>query len=162
MKCLTVFLLSTLFLVSCSNEHKNKQVQKTNTTGNNTPISTKKDTSKVVQIENEPKNEELNLPFVGKRLFNFGGGFPRFCQFISIDANGVTEIGSAIPEFAMFGDEEQDIEYKGSYKSILKTKYNIYKIEKNKIFLVDENGKTRNCSDGNGNSFLCVSDLTPM
>jgi hypothetical protein len=154
MKFLTVFLLSTLFLFSCSNEPKKNQVDLTNATQNNTPISTKKDTSKVVQIENEPKNEELNLPFVGHKYFNFGGGYAAYEEFINISANGVTEIGTAKPAF---GDKDnQQTFYKGPFKKVVKTKYNIYKIEKNKIFLVDEKGKIRNdCQDRNGNLIPC-------
>lgn len=154
MKCLTVFLLSNLFLFSCSNEQKKNQVKLNNVTQNNIPISTEKDTSKVVQIEKEPKNEELNLPFVGKRYFNFGGGYAAYEEFINISANGETEIGTAKPAF---GDKDnQQTYYKGLFKKVVKTKYNIYKIEKNKIFLVDEKGKIRNnCQDRNGNLILC-------
>jgi hypothetical protein len=154
MKFLTMFLFSTLFLFSCSNEQKNNQVQKTNTTENNTPISTKKDTSKLVQIEKKQKNEELNLPFVGKRYFNFlrgtGTGYS-----IEIKINGDCIIQGLPGPEPMNRDQKPYNVYHGKFSELKG-----YKFVGNEIYCLEKDGSiSKDCL---GPNTLCVSDLTPM
>ena len=90
-------------------------------------------------------NTTSNLPFVGKRKFNFAGGSGTE-EVIEIKKDGHTIIKS-ISNFGEF------IDYEGPYKNIIDLAVGdesiiYYKITGNTISIVDANGKKeKNCKD---------------
>ena len=104
------------------------------------------DTSKQI-IKTEITNT-LQLPFIGEKYFNFGGGSGTGSS-ITITKDGLVIIrGVPSPGAEKFG-AKGEIEFKGQFKTIIKTKDGIrYKIEANKISMVDAKG---NVEQGCGN-----------
>ena len=111
----------------------------TNNTKNNESVSA----TNVSEIKSE--NSNSNLPFVGKRKFNFAGGSGTE-EVIEIKKDGHTIIKS-VSNFGEF------IDYEGPYKDIIDLAVGdesiiYYKITGNTISVVDANGKKeKNCKD---------------
>ncbi|MFB2826192.1 hypothetical protein [Aeromonas veronii] len=77
-----------------------------------------------------------DLPFVGKRRFNFSGGSGT-AEFITIQSNGHTVVESC--------GSECSIDFEGPFTNPLKTQYGIYRVEAKRIFELDEKGRSKNC-----------------
>ncbi|MFB2832451.1 hypothetical protein ACE1BS_23200 [Aeromonas jandaei] len=77
-----------------------------------------------------------DLPFVGKRRFNFSGGSGT-TKFITIQSNGHTVVGSC--------GSECSIVFEGPFTNPLKTQYGIYRVEAKRIFELDEKGQSKTC-----------------
>lgn len=79
---------------------------------------------------------QADLPFVGKRRFNFSGGSGT-AEFITIQSNGHTVIESC--------GSECSIDFEGPFANPLKTQYGIYRVEAKRIFELDEKGRGKTC-----------------
>ncbi len=77
-----------------------------------------------------------DLPFVGKRRFNFSGGSGT-AEFITIQSNGHTVVESC--------GSECSIDFEGPFTNPLKTQYGIYRVEAKRIFELDEKGRSKTC-----------------
>lgn len=77
-----------------------------------------------------------DLPFVGKRRFNFSGGSGT-AEFITIQSNGHTVVESC--------GSECSIDFEGPFTNPLKTQYGVYRVEANRIFELDEKGRSKTC-----------------
>ena len=90
------------------------------------------------------------LPFIGKRTFNFMGGSGTG-QLVQISKTGATVIKSC-------GKFSCSTDYKGQYKASIPTSDGYYKFTANKVYLLNRNGEVkRDCSSND--SGLCVADL---
>jgi hypothetical protein len=154
MKKLTVFFLFTLFLFSCSNEQNKKEVKVKYASQNAKSKSKENDTVKIGEIKKVQKVKNLDLPFIGKRFFNFlrgtGTGYS-----IKIESNGDCIIlGLPGPE-PMNRDLKPVTVFHGKYSELKG-----YKFVGNKIYLLEKDGKlSMDCYEENK---PCESDLTPM
>ena len=156
-----IFILSiSLLLISCGqNETKQKELElkekelalkekelalKYNDTASAKMPSA--DTSK--QITKTEVASTLQLPFIGEKYFNFGGGSGTGSS-ITITKDGLVIIKGVPDPGAERMGAKGEIEFKGQYKTIIKTKDGIrYKIEADKISMVDAKG---NIEKGCGN-----------
>ena len=77
-----------------------------------------------------------DLPFVGKRRYNFSGGSGT-AEFITIQSNGHTVVESC--------GSECSIDFEGPFANPLKTQYGIYRVEAKRIFELDEKGQSKTC-----------------
>lgn len=77
-----------------------------------------------------------DLPFVGKRRFNFSGGSGT-AEFITIQSNGHTVVESC--------GSECSIDFEGPFTNPLKTQYGVYRVEAKRIFELDEKGRSKTC-----------------
>ncbi|MCR4450653.1 hypothetical protein [Aeromonas veronii] len=77
-----------------------------------------------------------DLPFVGKRRFNFSGGSGT-AEFITIQSNGHTVVESC--------GSECSIDFEGPFTNPLKTQYGSYRVEAKRIFELDEKGRSKTC-----------------
>ena len=77
-----------------------------------------------------------DLPFVGKRRFNFSGGSGT-AEFIMIQSNGHTVVESC--------GSVCSIDFEGPFTNPLKTQYGIYRVEAKRIFELDEKGRSKTC-----------------
>ncbi|MGU5762045.1 hypothetical protein [Aeromonas hydrophila] len=77
-----------------------------------------------------------DLPFLGKRRFNFSGGSGT-AEFITIQSNGHTVVESC--------GSECSIDFEGPFTNPLKTRYGIYRVEAKRIFELDEKGRSKTC-----------------
>jgi hypothetical protein len=154
MKKLTVFFLSTLFLFSCSNEQNKKEVKVKYASQNAKSKSKENDTVKIGEIKKVQEVKNLDLPFIGKRFFNFlrgtGTGYS-----IEIKSNGDCIIlGLPGPE-PMNRDLKPVTVYHAKYSDLKD-----YKIIGNKIYCLEKDGTiSKDCL---GPNTPCVSDLSPM
>ncbi|MDF8329404.1 hypothetical protein P5G63_13235 [Aeromonas salmonicida] len=84
----------------------------------------------------EKAQARADLPFVGKRRFNFSGGSGT-AEFITIQSNGHTVVESC--------GSECSIDFEGPFANPLKTQYGIYRVEAKRIFELDEKGRSKTC-----------------
>jgi hypothetical protein len=77
-----------------------------------------------------------DLPFVGKRRFNFSGGSGT-AEFITIQSNGHTVVESC--------GSECSIDFEGPFTNPLKTQYGVYRVEAKRIFELDDKGQGKTC-----------------
>lgn len=84
----------------------------------------------------EKTQARTDLPFVGKRRFNFSGGSGT-AEFITIQSNGHTVVESC--------GSECSIDFEGPFTNPLKTQYGIYRVEAKRIFELDEKGRGKTC-----------------
>lgn len=77
-----------------------------------------------------------DLPFVGKRRFNFSGGSGT-AEFITIQSNGHTVVESC--------GSVCSIDFEGPFTNPFKTQYGIYRVEAKRIFELDEKGRGKTC-----------------
>ena len=99
-----------------------------------------------------PTLKYSNLPFTGKREFNFYGGSGTG-QTISIEKNGLTVV-----EF--HGTTNSEIIYKGQFSNPIKDKDGSeYTIEGDKIYLIKAGEIERGCMQ---EGVICESVLTPL
>ncbi|WP_368227058.1 hypothetical protein, partial [Aeromonas sp. R1-1] len=84
----------------------------------------------------EKAQARADLPFVGKRRFNFSGGSGT-AEFITIQSNGHTVVESC--------GSECSIDFEGPFTNPLKTQYGIYRVEAKRIFELDEKGQGKTC-----------------
>lgn len=77
-----------------------------------------------------------DLPFVGKRRFNFSGGSGT-TKFITIQSNGHTVVESC--------GSECSTDFEGPFTNPLKSRYGIYRVEAKRIFELDEKGRSKTC-----------------
>ncbi|MBP0603416.1 hypothetical protein J8I01_12950 [Aeromonas sanarellii] len=77
-----------------------------------------------------------DLPFVGKRRFNFSGGSGT-TKFITIQSNGHTVVESC--------GSVCSIDFEGPFTNPLKTQYGIYRVEAKRILELDEKGRSKTC-----------------
>ena len=104
------------------------------------------DTSK--QVTKTEITQKLDLPFIGEKYFNFGGGSGTGSS-ITINKDGLVIIKGVPDPGAERMGAKGDIEFKGQFKPIIKLKNGIrYKIETNKISMLDSKG---NIEQGCGN-----------
>lgn len=104
------------------------------------------DTSK--QSTKTENTQTLQLPFIGEKYFNFGGGSGTGSS-ITINKDGLVIIKGVPDPGAERMGAKGEIEFKGPFKTIIKTKDGIrYKIEASKISMVDVKG---NVEQGCGN-----------
>jgi len=104
------------------------------------------DTSK--QITKTEVASTLQLPFIGEKYFNFGGGSGTGSS-ITITKDGTVIIKGVPSSGAEKFGAKGEIEFKGAFKTVIKTKDGIrYKIEADKISMVDAKG---NVEQGCGN-----------
>ena len=71
MRLLTIILCSLAFLSSCSNEQNKKEVKVKYASQNAKSKSKENDTVKIGEIKKVQEVKNLDLPFIGKRFFNF-------------------------------------------------------------------------------------------
>ena len=104
------------------------------------------DTSK--HIAKTEITQTLQLPFIGEKYFNFGGGSGTGSS-ITINKDGLVIIKGVPDPGAEKLGAKGEIEFKGPFKTIIKTKDGIrYKIGADKISMVDAKG---NVEKGCGN-----------
>ena len=104
------------------------------------------DTSK--QITKTENTQTLQLPFIGEKYFIFGGGSGTGSS-ITITKDGTVTIKGVPSHGAERIGAKGEIEFKGPFKPIIKTKGGYrYKIEADKISMVDVKG---NIEHGCGN-----------
>ncbi|MFM5182084.1 hypothetical protein ACEUAY_21250 [Aeromonas veronii] len=84
----------------------------------------------------EKAQARADLPFVGKRRFNFSGGSGT-AEFITIQSNGHTVVESC--------GSECSIDFEGPFSNPLKTQHGIYRVEAKRIFELDEKGRSKTC-----------------
>ena len=96
--------------------------------------------SAAVTSEPAPQTDAA-LPFVGKRYFNFAGGSGTG-QFATIQSNGQTKIEGCSSTDALFDDIEPSCTefYNGPFSKAIKVFDSIYRIEKDKIYDMEEDG----------------------
>lgn len=101
------------------------------------------------KIANTEIKQQEDLPFVGKRIYNMDGGSGT-ANIITITKDGLVTIQGVPSNEAANEGAKGEIEFKGQYKPIIKTKRgSIYKIEVDKISLVNEKGQIeRGCGSG--------------
>ena len=100
--------------------------------------------SKMCEAAQSQQPKEVNgnakaradLPFVGKRRFNFSGGSGT-AEFITIQSNGHTVVESC--------GSECSIDFEGPFTNPLKTQYGVYRVETKRIFELDEKGQGKTC-----------------
>jgi hypothetical protein len=111
------------------------------------PQTVKLDTTK--QIANTEIKQREDLPFIGKRIYNMDGGSGT-ANIITITKDGLVTIQGVPSNEAANEGAKGDIEFKGSYQPIIKTKSGSrYKIESDKISLVNAKGQIeRGCGSG--------------
>lgn len=104
----------------------------------------KEDTSPTADIQGGQE-----LPFVGKRSFNFAGGSGT-AEFVTIQSNGHTVVescGASLPDDN--GDFQEPIcsvNWKGPFSNPLKTDGGLYRIEKERIYQIETDGSpARDC-----------------
>lgn len=156
-----IFILTiSLFLLSCNQNHtKQKELELKERElelkekelslkySDSTHSKPSRDTTK--QIANLEIKQKLDLPFIGKRIYNMDGGSGT-ASIITITEDGLVIIkGVPSPGAAGLG-AKGEIEFKGPYKPIIKTKDGYrYKIEPDKISLVNEKGEIeKGCGSG--------------
>jgi hypothetical protein len=146
----TIYLIAIITLFTKCKQKESETATEA-TTENVTTTAIADSTTATVQeqtpIAEEPKKEtsKLDLPFVGKRKFNFLGGSGTD-EIIIIRKDGYTILKSV-------GSYGEIINYEGPYKKIMdmpagdeSTFY--YKISGNTISMVDANGKIENNCKG--------------
>ena len=84
----------------------------------------------------EKTQARADLPFVGKRRFNFSGGSGT-AEFITIQNNGHTVVESC--------GSECSIDFEGPFATPLKTQYGTYRVEAKRIFELKDNGQSKTC-----------------
>ena len=84
----------------------------------------------------EKAQARADLPFVGKRRFNFSGGSGT-AEFITIQSNGHTVVESC--------GSECSIDFEGPFTNPLKTQYGVYRVEAKRIFELDDKGRSKTC-----------------
>ena len=84
----------------------------------------------------ERTQARADLPFVGKRRFNFSGGSGT-AEFITIQSNGHTVVESC--------GSECSIDFEGPFTNPLKSQYGSYRVEAKRIFELDEKGQGKTC-----------------
>lgn len=89
--------------------------------------------TKEVKGKNQTRTD---LPFVGKRRFNFSGGSGT-AEFITIQSNGHTVVESCCSECS--------IDFEGPFTNPLKTQYGVYRVEAKRIFELDDKGRGKTC-----------------
>ncbi|AMQ43414.1 hypothetical protein AMS64_14170 [Aeromonas veronii] len=89
----------------------------------------------------EKAQARADLPFVGKRRFNFSGGSGT-AEFITIQSNGHTVVESC--------GSECSIDFEGPFTNPLKTQYGIYRVEAKRIFELDDKGQGKTCQKALG------------
>ena len=151
MKHTIYFIVIIVFFIACKQQRNESAIEATaeNVT---TPIvvdTTATTVQEQTPIAEEPKKEslKLDLPFVGKRKFNFLGGSGTD-EIIIIRKDGYTILKSV-------GSYGEIINYEGPYKKIIdmpagdeSTMY--YKVNESTISMVDANGKIEsNCKGDN-------------
>lgn len=116
-------------------------------TNNESKSEVTEEVTEVAEVQENVNVSANNLPFIGKRKFNFMGGSGTE-EVIIIKKDGYTILKSV-------GNYGESINYEGPYKNILdmpagdeSTMY--YKINGNTISMVDANGKIeKNCKGDN-------------
>ncbi|AUY09423.1 hypothetical protein [Aeromonas sp. ASNIH2] len=84
----------------------------------------------------ETAQARADLPFVGKRRYNFSGGSGT-AEFITIQSNGHTVVESC--------GSECSIDFEGPFANPLKTQYGTYRVEAKRIFELNEKGQSKTC-----------------
>lgn len=101
------------------------------------------------------KENEVELPFIGEKGFNFGGGGSCCNASITINSNGNCEIYAGLD-----GNLNPNLVYSGKFKPIMDN-IKVYK-ENGKVYaaMLGANGKVNNdCMDVNGNDIPCIFEL---
>ncbi|MBL0202349.1 MAG: hypothetical protein IPP81_19990 [Chitinophagaceae bacterium] len=156
----------SLFIMSCGqNKTKQKELElkekelallekelslkyKDTVTLQNNPVDT------VTLTPNMILEDKIELPFIGTKYFNFMGGSGTG-QSITITKDGTVILKShGAPE----AETEPSVNFKGKYSKLIKVNKNeIYKIEGDKIYMVNAKGVVEKGCEGEG--IPCISYL---
>ncbi len=162
MKHTIYFIVITALFIACkqnvSNEVATEEALKV------AAIQLNTDSAIATISESTLIESKLDLPFIGKRRFNFlGGAVTAIC--IEIKPDGTVLISSVSVNFDKNDNPNgyrEDVYFKGKYSDIIKETPNgtivvvkesadytsYYKIERDMIYMVDKNGiKDKNCGD---------------
>ncbi|MBL0202342.1 MAG: hypothetical protein IPP81_19955 [Chitinophagaceae bacterium] len=160
-----LFILPLLFLSCGQNETKQKELElkerelalkeKELSLKYKDTVTSKSFSGDTVSLNPKVAPEEkIELPFLGTKYFNFMGGSGTG-QSITITKDGTVILKSyGAPE----AGTDPSINYKGKYAKIIKVnKDEIYKIEGNKIYMVNAKGVVEKGCEGEG--IPCISGL---
>lgn len=96
--------------------------------------------------------EEQELPFIGKRNFNFEGGSGTN-EYITIHSNGQVVLESCGASNALNDFQAIcSVDWEGIFTNPLKTKYGTYRVDADRIYELSDNGQRKTCPEDGGDS----------
>ncbi|MFN8263758.1 MAG: hypothetical protein U0T07_09550 [Chitinophagales bacterium] len=156
MKYTIYFVVTLMLFTACKQNATTETITETHVTTDSTMTA-------VQAIEQPAEAPKSDLPFIGKRMFNFLGGIVTGI-YIEIKSDGTVLLSSESVNFDKNDNPDgykEDVYFKKKYSDITRTTPNgiiinvsqdkneeFYKIEKDMIYMVDKNGvKYKDCGD---------------